>query len=87
MNSGTVGTAVNSNADVIGFSGAVGYFAKHIELSENNDGVEVKPSFIKVMFPGSLSTYPFGLNDLRTVVGAYTDNAGLIHGFVAKPTF
>ena len=87
VTSGTVGTAVNSNADVIGFSGGVGYFSKHIELNENNDAVEVKPGFIKVMFPGSVNTYPFGLSDLRTVVGAYTDSAGMIHGFVAKPTF
>jgi hypothetical protein len=48
LNNAVVGTGVNSNADVIGFTaGGKGFFAKHIELNEgNNDAVEVKPGFI-----------------------------------------
>ena len=86
----TVGTGVNSNGDVIGFSVASGkgYFAKNIEANEGtNDAVETKPSFITVAFPNAKATYPFGLSDKRVIGGTYVDSKGGIHGFIATPNF
>jgi hypothetical protein len=87
------GTGVNNNVDMIGFTGIQGWFTKHIELNEVESSGETTPQFIKVNFPGQttsgspLPTYPFGLNDSRWIVGAYTDSANHTHGFVAKPNF
>jgi hypothetical protein len=47
----------------------------------------IEPTLIDLHYPGSLSTWPFGLSDQRTIVGAYRDEAGAVHGFVAAPTF
>lgn len=87
--SDTVGTGVNSNGDVIGYTGGGnGFFAAHIESNEGtNDATEVKPTFIKVAFPNAKATYPFGLSDTRMVGGTYVDSNGGIHGFVATPNF
>lgn len=85
-----MGTGVNSNGDVIGYSGSggKGFFVQHIESNEGtNDAVEAKPSFIPVAFPGAKATYPFGLSDKRMVGGTYVDSNGGIHGFVATPNF
>ena len=89
LNSDVVGTAVNSNSDVIGFRvSGKGFFAKHIEWNEGtNDAVEVKPSFITVAFPNAKATYPFGLSDKRMIGGTYIDSNGGIHGFIATPNF
>ena len=89
LNNDVVGTAVNSNSDVIGFTVAgKGFFAKHIEWNEGtNDATEVKPSFITVNFPNAKATYPFGLSDKRMIGGTYVDSNGGIHGFVATPNF
>lgn len=91
FNSGdTVGTGVNSNGDVIGYTGGggKGFFAKNIEANEGtNDAVEAKPTFITVAFPGATATYPFGLSDKRMIGGTYVDSNGGIHGFVATPNF
>ena len=84
----TFGTGVNSATDIIG------WFAKHIELNENNDATEVKPGFISLHDPGMtntsppqpLPTYPFGLNAARAIVGTYQVN-GDLQGFLAKPNF
>jgi hypothetical protein len=91
----TNGTGVNNNIDMIGFTGAQGWFTKHIELNEIESSGEVTPQFINVNFPGqtttqppqSLPTYPFGLNDKRWIAGAYTDSSNHMHGFIAKPNF
>lgn len=89
----TNGTGINSNIDIIGFTGAQGWFAKQIELNEVESAGEVTPQFINVNFPGhtnagaALPTYPFGMNDKRWIVGAYIDSANHMHGFVAKPNF
>ena len=88
----TSGTGINNNIDMIGFTGAQGWFTKHIELNEVESSGEVTPQFIKVNFPGQtggspLPTYPFGMNDSRWIAGAYTDSANHMHGFVAKPNF
>jgi hypothetical protein len=90
----TTGTGVNNNIDMIGFGGGIGlsgqvgtgWFTKHIELNEVESS-EDTPSFISVAFPKSGSTYPFGLNDKRWVAGTYSDSAGVLHGFIAKPNF
>ena len=85
----TNGTAVNSNADTIGyFSSGKGWFAKTIEANEGtNDATEHKPAFISVAYPNSKTTYPMGLNDKRWIAGVYTDSSGVMHGFIAKPNF
>jgi len=49
-----------------------------------NDSTEVKPSFILVSFPGGRSTVPFAINDVRGIVGVYTDSNGNQQGFFAK---
>jgi hypothetical protein len=86
----TFPSAVNNATDIIGWGiyGA-GFFAKHIELNEGtNDAKEVPPVFLNLFYPGAAGTFPFGLNDQRAVVGAYTDLAtGRMHGFMAKPNF
>ena len=79
------GTGINSATDVIGYTSLTGWFAKNIEQNEGtNDSTEVAPSFLVVNYPNSQFTVPFGLNDLRGVVGAYTDASGKQHGFLAK---
>ena len=81
----TFGTGVNSATDVVGYTGIAGWFAKHIELNEGtNDVTEVRPGFIPVMYPNSQFTVPFGLNNLRGVVGMYSDSTRKQHGFLAK---
>jgi len=91
----TNGTGVNNSIDMIGFTGAQGWFTKHIELNEVESAGETTPKFINVNFPGktatqppaALPTYPFGLNDKHWIAGTYTDSANHTHGFVAKPNF
>lgn len=86
------GTGINSNIDMIGFTGIQGWFARHIELNDVESS-EVTPTFINVTYPGKtstgapLATYPFGINDKHWVAGTYTDSANHMHGFVAKPNF
>ena len=83
----TFGMGVNSGNDMVGYS-AAGWFAKNIEANEGtSDATETTPSFITVKFPNSNQTFPFGLNNLRAVVGAYTDSSGKMHGFMAKANF
>ena len=84
----TFGTGVDSGNDVIGYDASRGWFAKNIEANEGiSDSTEVRPTFIVVKFPNSGSTVPFGLNNLRGVVGTYVDSTGKQHGFLAKPNF
>jgi hypothetical protein len=84
----TFGTGLNSNVDTIGYTGLNGWFAKRIELNEGtNDAPEVTTSFIKVAYPSGANTVPFGVNDLRAIVGTYSDSKGVMHGFLAKPNF
>jgi hypothetical protein len=83
---------IDSNIDLIGFTGAQGWFTRHIELNEVESSGEVTPQFLKVNFPGqangqALLTYPFGINDKHWIAGAYVDSANHMHGFVAKPNF
>ncbi len=80
----TFGTGVNSGTDVVGY-GSTGWFAKTIEANEGtSDATETKPTFIVVKFPNSGFTVPFGLNNLRAIVGTYSDSSGKMHGFLAK---
>jgi hypothetical protein len=81
----TFGTGVNSGNDVVGY-GQRGWFAKNIESNEGtNDATETTPKFIVVQYPNGGTTVPFALNNLRGVVGTYTDSS--MHGFLAKPNF
>jgi len=80
----TFGTGVNSGTDVVGY-GKTGWFAKTIEANEGtSDATETTPKFIVVKFPNSGFTVPFGLNNLRAIVGTYSDSSGKMHGFLAK---
>lgn len=83
----TYTTAVNDKTDIAGYGPyGNGFFAKHIELNEDpNDTQEVQPSFISLT--AGMATYPFGMNDQRVVVGAYFNEDGVWHGFVATPNF
>jgi hypothetical protein len=89
----TNGTGIDSNLDMIGFTGAQGWFTSHIEANEVEASGEVTPKFINVNFPGKTSTgaplptYPFGINDKHWLAGTYTDSSNHMHGFVAKPNF
>lgn len=84
----TFGTGVNSGTDVVGYDSKRGWFAKQIEANEGtNDATEKTPAFITVKFPNSGLTIPFGLNNVRDVVGTYADSTGKLHGFLAKPNF
>jgi hypothetical protein len=79
----TWATAVNNGIDVIGYGVyGSGWFISHMQLDPS-----VEPTLIDMQYPGSLSTWPFGLSDQRTIVGAYRDDANAVHGFVATPTF
>lgn len=81
----TFATGVNSKADVVGYSGNVGWFAPTIEANEGtNDATETAPTFIFLRFPNASATVPFGVNYARAVVGTYTDSSGKMHGFLAK---
>jgi len=83
-------TGVNNNTDILAFSERanlvlIGFWAKHIEWGEGtNDATEVKPAFVLLNFPGGNSTIPFAINDLRAIVGTYTDSNGHQQGFFAK---
>jgi hypothetical protein len=80
----TFAMGVNSGADIVGY-GSEGWFAKSTESNEGtSDATETKPSFITVKYPNSQFTIPFGVNNLRGVVGTYTDSSGKQHGFMAK---
>jgi hypothetical protein len=83
----TFTTAVNNATDIAGYGPyGNGFFAKHIELNEGaNDATEVQPSFIPMM--AGMATYPYGMNEKRVVVGAYYNEDGIVHGFVAIPNF
>lgn len=83
------GYGVNSNADLVGFSPQHGgFFAPHIEANEGtSDSTETEPTFKTVAFPNAKTTVPFGVNNLKAVVGTYTDSSGKVHGFMAKANF
>jgi hypothetical protein len=83
----TYTTAVNDKTDIAGYGPyGNGFFAKHIELKEgSNDANEAQPSFIPL--GAGMATYPYGMNDHRVVVGAYYNEDGVVHGFVATPKF
>lgn len=85
----TFGYGVNSNADIVGFAPQHGgFFAPHIEANEGtSDSTETAPTFKTVAFPNAKSTRPFGVNNLKAVVGSYIDSSGKVHGFMAKANF
>ncbi len=79
--------ALDQNTDVTGYSSTTGWFAQHVEANEGSGDKEAALRFKVVMYPGSQSTTPFGMNDSRYLAGTYVDSAGQQHGFIAKPTF
>ena len=85
----TFAYGVNSNADIVGLDSQLGgFFAPHIEANEGTgDSTETAPTFKTVAFPNAKSTRPFGVNNLKAVVGAYTDSSGKVHDFMAKANF
>lgn len=83
----TYTTAVNNATDIVGFGiyGA-GFIAKKIEPNPGKTtGGVIAPEFLWLMHPNGISTFPFGINDSRVVVGAYMVEDGSLHGFVAGP--
>lgn len=83
-------TGVNSSNDMAGYQATIGggWLARNLEANEGtSDAIETRPSFIRVMFPSSSATTPFAVNNLRAVVGVYTDSSGHQHGFFAKANF
>lgn len=87
-NTDTFAMGVNSNADIVGRTSSGSFFAPHIEANEGtNDATETAPTFKVVAYPNAASTEAFGVNNLKAVVGAYTDSAGKQHGFLAKANF
>lgn len=87
----TFALGVNSNDDIVGYSpgsGGGGWFAPHIESNEGtSDASEATPTFKSVAFPNASNTTPLGVNNLKAVVGAYSDSSGKQHGFLAKANF
>lgn len=77
--------AVNSKGDIVGYGRGSGYYALAVEKGEGT-GMETEKAPVYVNFndPDGYSTYPFGVNDNRTIVGAFEDASG-IHGFEAVP--
>jgi hypothetical protein len=78
----------NNNFDIVGWGNGGGFFAAQVELNETSESAEVIPDYVPVGFPTSVgSTFPFGLNYLRIVVGTYEDDNNGWHGFTATPNF
>jgi hypothetical protein len=75
---------VNDKADIVGYGGGgtVAYLAKSVESNEGTTDAEKSPAYLTFAYPGSSVTLPFGVNDTRSIVGAYSDSDG-IHGFLA----
>jgi hypothetical protein len=87
-NLNTLITGLNNNADIVGWGNGGGFFAANVELNETSESGEVIPDYIQVGFPTSVgSTFPFGVNYLRIVVGTYEDDNNGWHGFTATPNF
>jgi hypothetical protein len=80
-------TAVNNRTDIVGWGiPGAGCIAKQIEPNPGKKpGEVIAPEFLWLMYPDSISTFPFGINDSRVVVGAYMVEDGSLHGFVAAP--
>jgi len=76
--------AVNDKADIVGYGGGGvnAYFAKTVESNEGTTDVEKSPVYLSFAYPNSTMTLAFGVNDTRSIVGAYQDGNG-IHGFLA----
>jgi len=75
------GTRVDSWEICGGLDASRGWFAKNIEaMRAPAMPTEVSLNFIVVKFPNSGSTVPFGLDNLRGVVGTYVDSTGRQHG-------
>jgi 6-phosphogluconolactonase len=84
-------TGVNDKDDILGIAAGatIGFYANDIEAGEGTgDATETKPTYTVLQFPGNPSskpaTIPFGINNVRGIVGAYWDTAGKQHGFLAK---
>jgi hypothetical protein len=65
-------TAINDAGDIVGF-----YTARKKTISFLKKG----NSYTTLEFPKSKVTMAFGVNDGLTMVGAYIDKSGLMHGF------
>ena len=84
-------TGVNDKDDILGIAAGatIGFYAQNIEAGEGTaDATETNPTYTVLQFPGNSSaspaTIPFGINNVRGIVGAYWDPAGKQHGFLAK---
>jgi uncharacterized membrane protein len=82
----TFAMGIDSGDDIVGYSD-IGWFIKNIEANEGSTDSEPSPTFIQVKYPNSTLTIPLGVNNLKAVVGTYTDSSGHQHGFMAKANF
>jgi uncharacterized membrane protein len=83
----TFPTGINNATDIVGFGVyGTGFIANRIEPNGGVDkGGVITPEFLWLMHPDGISTFPFGINDGRVVVGTYMVESGALHGFVAAP--
>jgi hypothetical protein len=79
----TFTTSVNDKSDIVGYGGGgtIGYFAANVEQNEGSSDIEKTPKYIYLNYQSS-NMVPFGINDNRSIVGAYQDSQG-IHGLLA----
>ena len=83
----TFPTGINNATDIVGFGVyGTGFIANRIKPNGGVDkGGVITPEFLWLMHPDGISTFPFGINDGRVVVGTYMVESGALHGFVAAP--
>lgn len=71
----THATAINGYSTVVG---------TYTHLNGYNGGFKrySNGKFIDLTYPGSVATFPYGINDSGTVVGSYLDSQYTEHGFI-----
>jgi hypothetical protein len=79
---GTVAFGINDIGDVVGNYVAVSDGNRHGFLRSSNGAV-----FTTLDAPGAVITTAEGINNARTIVGAYFDANGTLHGFVRNNGF
>jgi len=71
----------NLKKDLFVIPAAIAFFASALAAQPS---LTPYYNFQTVDYPGSIATYPLGINDLRTVVGYYLDPTFAAHGFLWK---
>ncbi len=81
-------TGVNARGDVVGYGiyGA-GFLTRNLKRVLKHSAAVVDPTLVPIGYPDAVGTYPFAVNNHRTVAGAYMAVDGSLHGFVAASHF